>query len=335
MVLVNGITRYNGKTPWRKLLGVTIVFFCYLCIGAGIFHAVELPNLKLKCASAEQRLNRVIPDLVCNISHAHGSEDSKPTTVKGLQKFINTVRSLDTVGTSVKLIEKEEKIVCSDGTVQEWSGFFARLECPETKWSLTSSFIFSMVTITTIGYGNMVPDTSFGQTLVVIYSIVGLPIFGFFAFYWAQVILAIEQKLACRFTKEECPAVPEPELHAHPVNHMSLIGHAVVVAVFWFLLPSMLFCLQEDEWDFKIAIYYCFITLSTIGYGDYTAHAVWDTSHGDSANSEHSELVSAMYVTFVVVWMLSGLVYLSVLLNKVSIKLKMALTPVPVERCVV
>ena len=41
-------------------------------------------------------------------------------------------------------------------------------------------------------------------------------------------------------------------------------------AVLFFVVPMIVFQLQEG-WTFSQAIYYCFITLSTIGFGDFVA----------------------------------------------------------------
>jgi len=37
----------------------------------------------------------------------------------------------------------------------------------------------------------------------------------------------------------------------------------------YIVLGAMLFTLVEQDWDYLIGSYFCFITLSTIGFGDY------------------------------------------------------------------
>lgn len=41
-------------------------------------------------------------------------------------------------------------------------------------------------------------------------------------------------------------------------------------AVLFFVVPMIVFQMQEG-WDLSQAIYFCFITLSTIGFGDFVA----------------------------------------------------------------
>lgn len=53
---------------------------------------------------------------------------------------------------------------------------------------------------------------------------------------------------------------------------MNLIGQITLYLlpglVFFIFLPATLFTYFED-WDYTISIYYAFVTLTTIGFGDY------------------------------------------------------------------
>lgn len=56
-------------------------------------------------------------------------------------------------------------------------------------------------------------------------------------------------------------------------NHLTMAAHiticlllpALIILVF---IPSLVFTYFEG-WDYSISVYYCFVTLSTIGFGDY------------------------------------------------------------------
>ena len=46
-----------------------------------------------------------------------------------------------------------------------------------------------------------------------------------------------------------------------------LVGGGLLVM---FIIPSSVFCSLEG-WNIIDSVYYCFVTLSTIGFGDYVA----------------------------------------------------------------
>jgi len=50
-------------------------------------------------------------------------------------------------------------------------------------------------------------------------------------------------------------------------THLAIVGVFVLVA--FFLVPAAIFNSIEREWNYLDALYYCFISLSTIGLGDY------------------------------------------------------------------
>lgn len=55
---------------------------------------------------------------------------------------------------------------------------------------------------------------------------------------------------------------------------LGLAGQVILYLIpgvtFFIFIPACLFVLFED-WDYDIAVYYAFVTLTTIGFGDYVA----------------------------------------------------------------
>ena len=85
-----------------------------------------------------------------------------------------------------------------------------------------------------------------------------------------------------------------------------LIGASVFFIGFFFI-PTIIFA-NVENWPYTTALYYCFISLSTIGFGDYVPKPASST------------FLSFLYVAYIMLWIFSGLVWMSVFLNRISSK---------------
>lgn len=85
--------------------------------------------------------------------------------------------------------------------------------------------------------------------------------------------------------------------------HLSLIMCGVVVLVM--LIPAVFFMLLED-WSYFEALYFCFISLTTIGLGDFVP--------GDDPKWRRSEYRS-LYKVFCVFFFITGLTFLLLILE--------------------
>ncbi|XP_072542974.1 potassium channel, subfamily K, member 7 [Salminus brasiliensis] len=133
----------------------------------------------------------------------------------------------------------------------------------EYNFDFTSSLFFVTTFLTTTGYGTTIPLSDEGRVFCILYCLVGIPL---------TLLL-----LSC-LTHALLPRVT----HA-PIRHLELywgLSHnraallycgvlALCTATLFFLLPAFALSLLERDWSFLESLYYCFISLSTIGLGDY------------------------------------------------------------------
>ncbi|XP_073894255.1 potassium channel subfamily K member 17 isoform X4 [Macaca fascicularis] len=128
------------------------------------------------------------------------------------------------------------------------------------RWELLGSFFFSVSTITTIGYGNLSPNTMAARLFCIFFALVGIPL-----------NLVVLNRLG--------------HLMQQGVNHCSsrlggtwqdpgkarwLAGSGALLSglLLFLLLPPLLFSHMEG-WSYMEGFYFAFITLSTVGFGDY------------------------------------------------------------------
>ncbi|KAK9721561.1 Potassium channel [Basidiobolus ranarum] len=173
------------------------------------------------------------------------------------------------------------------------------------KWTYLSSLFFSLVTITTIGFGNQVPHTAFSQVLVMIYAFIGIICIGFM---FAVVRLTVKESVQARCTLkvaqyreqrrrehiaenpqtrplslsiselarslalqpfENWDDVRKKQIHEERDEISRQRRYALINALVFWIIGSTLFFFTEKDWSYFEALYFCFIAFRTIGYGDF------------------------------------------------------------------
>ncbi|KAG9472980.1 potassium channel subfamily K member 6 [Eleutherodactylus coqui] len=133
----------------------------------------------------------------------------------------------------------------------------------ESSWDLASSLFFSSTLLTTVGYGYTTPLTDSGKAFCIFYALVGVP-------FTMLVLSAAVQRLMSTFTYQP---IHYFQLHRGFDRKKVTIVHFVIltlaVLIFFLVVPSAIFSSIESSWSFLDAFYFCFISLCTIGLGDY------------------------------------------------------------------
>lgn len=105
---------------------------------------------------------------------------------------------------------------------------------------------------------------------------------------------------------------------------MTYLTPGLIIFIF---LPAGLFCVFEEDWDYIEAVYFAFVTLTTIGFGDLVAginpgnFAIRiDTTNCllGQQNSEDAGAGLVAYKILLVCWVIFGLGYLIMLLSFVA-----------------
>uniref|UniRef100_UPI0037E8F45C potassium channel subfamily K member 17-like n=1 Tax=Semicossyphus pulcher TaxID=241346 RepID=UPI0037E8F45C len=156
-------------------------------------------------------------------------------------------------------------------------------------WKFTSSAVFAATVVTTIGYGNISPRTTTGQIFCVFFAVFGIPLNMVVLNRVGKYMLVIERKIS-EFLEKKTKRKRCTRFLVHLVSYLS-------GAVLFFVVPMIVFQLHEG-WTFSQAIYYCFITLSTIGFGDFVAD-----SNPDKVYPEWYSVLMATWIFFGLAWL--------------------------------
>lgn len=139
-----------------------------------------------------------------------------------------------------------------------------------TEWTLTNAVFFASTVVTTIGYGNLAPSTAGGRWFCVIYAIVGIPL--------TLMLLAMVGRILSKYINDLCGFVVNyVKKYLHPgYEYDSTDGTTELNVPVWlafvfitvFISLDALILMSLEDWSFPVSLYFIFITLTTIGFGD-------------------------------------------------------------------
>lgn len=149
--------------------------------------------------------------------------------------------------------------------------------------SYLNAIYFCAVTLTTIGYGDLVPTTPQARSILIVYAIIGLCIMGFTMASISHVAVSNAHyylRLGGSFLFSEDDLDHDSDRKrstcgalCHAIRRIPdrVVRLLIGVIIFFTVLFTGAFVFGSIEgWEFAESVYFCFVTLTTIGYGDYT-----------------------------------------------------------------
>lgn len=128
-------------------------------------------------------------------------------------------------------------------------------------WTFGNSLLFATTIVTTVGYGSIGALTPAGRAFSVVYALCGIPLTLLMMGALVERLL-----LPCKYITEFLETSGRTGAGEKKLYNLLLVGG--IFCICFLLIPAAVFDQMEPDWNLLDSLYYCFISLTTIGLGD-------------------------------------------------------------------
>lgn len=212
-----------------KLLYMTMGCLLWITMGSFVFAALEEKNM---------------------LKYQKGAHD--------FDGMVNTLRNVSTSGVMPHPLFQGPNLNFTKRQLTHAANFMAQNKPATIQWGPAGGFFFSIPSMTTIGYGRfLIPKTTAGQLFVIPFTMVGIPLLAILYTAWARKALKSIKNAVKKFNGTGSVARWQTTVIAFGIFLIFLLG--IGPAIF----------METEGWEYHEAVYFVWVSVSTIGYGDY------------------------------------------------------------------
>lgn len=292
------------KKTFLTSISLFLLNMFYVALGGLLFHMLEKNSGKSNYLEFNKQINATI-DMF---------EDDY-NAFQEAYKVHNTTRQSELVEHSCELLS-EYQVNITNAYLND--GWRYNKASGGLLWSYSASVLFCVTVITTIGYGNMVPSSTTTRVICILYALIGIPLMlmfihhlgdhlgqGFEWFFYHATCMGErrprrsrkEKRLRKERKKREQKFKPEKRKRNY-IKKICIPLHVSICVIGSYLsLGGLLFSKYGvGEWDFENAIYFSFVTLSTIGFGDLVFNQ--ESEDGNDLSVNVKATIAGLYIIF-------------------------------------
>ena len=234
----------------------------------------------------------VQPPIVINVTTNVTTIPINPAREEFLTGMVRTYQTLDEDATTSVLLD-DFFAYLMDSCVGGAPG-------PEDlNWTFNGATFFMMTILTTIGYGTFAPSLPLGRWMVIFWGSVTIVLFGLVSRPAVDLVEVLETR-----TERLLLFVSGRLSGAKPLStqrQMLLKGASAMLVCHGVIMAAALIVYYDrdeedplhEEWDYGTCYYFCFVTFSSIGLGDFSL------GPADNSNYELGRLlVQALIIMF-------------------------------------
>ncbi|XP_062241612.1 potassium channel subfamily K member 6 [Platichthys flesus] len=165
-----------------------------------------------------------------------------------------------------------------------------------SNWDLASSMFFANTLVTTVGYGHTTPLSDTGKAFSIVYALIGVP-------FTMLVLTACVQRLMFPLVLAPVGLLQRSGMEPRSATAVHFLLMLVLMVLCFFLAPAAVFSTLEVSWSFLDGVYFSFISLCTIGLGDFVP------------GMEPGQKYRQLYQVSVMVYLFVGLMMMYLLLR--------------------